>query len=103
MRELMKRSYRTDLSTDAVKKTCEAFGVSPTQSGAVALAFSDFFRALKGETASMERVLNAVGVAAMNGAEDQFETPTIYVMPSAKDGEEHVLLQEGEEYGSEDP
>ena len=35
MRELMKRSYRTDLSTDAVKKTCEAFGVSPTQSGAV--------------------------------------------------------------------
>jgi hypothetical protein len=98
MRELLKRAYRTDLSTSDVKDTCEAFGLNPTQTGAMALAFSDFSRALNGDEASMERVLKAT-VASDNAEQGgMFETPAIYVLPSAKDGEE-VILPEKEEDG----
>lgn len=91
MKKLMQLAYRTDLSTDDVKQTCEAFGLNPTQTGAVALAFSDFARALKGEEASMERVLKATGISEGEDTRSQFETPTIYVMPSVKDGEDVIL------------
>lgn len=99
MKKLMRLAYRTDLSTSDVKETCEAFGLNPTQTGAVALAFSDFARALKGEEASMERVLKATGISEDEDTGSQFETPTIYVLPSAKDGEEIVI----EEIDNEDP
>lgn len=91
MKKLMQLAYRTDLSTSDVKETCEAFGLNPTQTGAMALAFSDFARALKGEEASIERVLKATGVSEGEDAGSQFETPTIYVMPSAKEGEDVIL------------
>jgi hypothetical protein len=92
MKKLMQLAYRTDLSTDDVKQTCEAFGLNPTQTGALALAFSDFSRALNGDEASMERVLKATGISEGEDTSSQFETPTIYVMPSAKDGEDAILL-----------
>ena len=100
MRKLLGQSYKTDLSTEDVKATCQAFGLNPTQSGAVALAFSDFFRALQGDEESMQRILNAtssLGVA--DEKQDRFEPTQIVVLPAAKPGEE-IAIEEGD---GEDP
>lgn len=100
MQKLLKQSYHTDLSTDDVKATCQAFGLDSTQSGAIALAFSDFFRALQGDEASMQRILDAT--SSLGGTEEKqevFEPTQIYVLPAAKPGEEIVI----EEEDGEDP
>lgn len=103
IQKLLKQSYHTDLSTEDVKATCQAFGLDPTQSGAIALAFSDFFRALQGDESSMQRILNAT--SSLGGAEekrDTFEPSQIYVLPSAKPGEE-IVIEEGGEDADADP
>lgn len=100
MKKLMQLAYRTDLSTSDVKGTCEAFGLNPTQTGAMALAFSDFSRALNGDEESMQRILSAT--SSLGGADekqDLFEPTQIYVLPAAKPGEDIVI----EEEDGEDP
>ena len=88
MKKLLGQPYKTELSTNEVKATCQAFGLDSTQSGAIALAFSDFFRALQGDEESMQRILKAT--SSLGGAVEEsgaFESTQIVVLPAAKPGE----------------
>ena len=96
--------FKTSYAGKDLREVCEAFGFGETETAAVMLVLSDFLRFMRnGDKESADRLLAATGVnvdSVVQGA-GSFESPQIYVLPSAKDGEDVILDAEGEEDGED--
>ena len=93
---LFASKFKTEYAGEDLRELCMGFGLGETETGAIMMALSDFMRVLReGNSESAERLLSAVGggQSAPQSA-DAFEPSQIYVMPSAKPGEE-IVIEEG--------
>ena len=101
-RALMASHFKTKHAGEELDEFCKGFGFKETETGAIMLALSDFFRGLReGDKDSIERLLSAAGInqSADAQSESAFEPTQIYVLPAAKPGEDIVI----EEEDGEDP
>jgi hypothetical protein len=91
--------FKTSYAGKDLREMCKAFGFGDTETGAIMLALSDFLRGMQcGDKDSIDRLLNAAGMNSESAAKsDVFESPQIYVMPSAKDDEDVILDVQGDE------
>ena len=86
--------FKTSCAGKELREACKAFGFGETETAAVMLALSDFLRFMRdGDKESADRLLAATGMNVDSVAQDAvpFESPQIYVLPSAKEGEDVIL------------
>ena len=98
----MASRFKTNHAGKELYEFCKGFGFGETETGAIMLALSDFFRGLRdGDKDSIERLLSAAGInqGADTQSDSYFEPTQIYVLPAAKPGEDIVI----EEEDGEDP